>query len=291
MTEEIDSAGITASLIILGILFGSATLWIRHIQRTKDQIIPDMGALPWNIPWVDFLLFICAEVIIVIGVQAIGFHFLQDHIDAAENKLTPGLAIAAVLLLQVPLIGVFYLARKFFPQLYASRLNTQSYSIGAALKEAVPLFIMFLPVIWIVTFTWGGLLSGLQAIGIIDEFPPQELIQLFQSGGHPLAIAVLVIFAVILAPVVEEIIFRGCIYRFLKSKVSLVAAQVMSGAVFAVMHANLMSFLPLVIVGIILARTYEKSGNLAVPMCFHAFFNGFSLLMLFIMSHSTTLPQ
>ena len=57
------------------------------------------------------------------------------------------------------------------------------------------------------------------------------------------------------------------------------------------MHANLMSFVPLVIVGILLARIYEKSGNLMVSIWFHAFFNAFSLLMLLITSMSDSLPQ
>ncbi|MGJ8638134.1 MAG: CPBP family intramembrane glutamic endopeptidase [Opitutaceae bacterium] len=291
MSESLDAAAVTASLIILGILIGSAALWIRIIQRTKNEIIPDAGALPWNLSWTDFLLFICAEITIVVGVQMVGFHFLKDSVEAAGQELTPDLAIAAVLLLQLPMLAVFYCARRFFPQMYASRLNTQSYSIGAALKEATPYFVMFLPVIWIVSFVWGSLLNGLQSIGLIEEFPPQELVQIFQDGGAPVAIAVLVLFAVILAPVVEEIIFRGCIYRFLKSKITFLSAQIISGIVFALMHANTMSFLPLVLIGIILARIYEKSGNLLVPMCFHAFFNGFSLLMLYVMSHSTSLPQ
>lgn len=290
MSEQIDAAAITASIVILSILLSSATLWIRHIQRPRNEIIPDAEAHPWNIPWVDFILFICAQIVIVASVQLAGFSLLEERIDTAGDELTPGLAIAAVLLLQIPMLGVFFFARRLFPKLYACRLNTQSYSLGAALREATPLFIMFLPVIWIVSFIWSNFLSALQALGIINEFPPQELVKIFQEGGASGTIVILVIFAVILAPFVEEIIFRGCIYRFLKSKTSFIAAQLISGSVFALMHANLMSFLPLVVVGIILARIYEKSGNLIVPMCFHAFFNGFSLLMLYIMSQSS-LPQ
>ncbi|MEN8662017.1 MAG: lysostaphin resistance A-like protein [Lentimonas sp.] len=290
MSQELDAAAITASLMILGILLSSATLWIRHIQRPRNEIIPNAEAHPWSISWVDFLLFICAQVVIVTSVQITGFSLLKDTVEAVGDQLTPGLAIAAVLMLQIPMLGVFFLARRLFPSLYACRLNTQSYSLGAALREATPLFIMFLPIIWIASFLWSSFLSALQALGIVDEFPPQELVKIFQEGGAPVTISILVILAVILAPIVEEIIFRGCIYRFLKSKTSFIAAQILSGVVFSLMHQSLAAFIPLVVVGIILARIYEKSGNLLVPMCFHALFNGFSLLMLYIMSHSS-LPQ
>ena len=94
-----------------------------------------------------------------------------------------------------------------------------------------------------------------------------------------------------MAPIVEEIVFRGCVYRFLKSQTTLLPAQILSGCVFSFMHWNLMSFVPLVIVGVFLARVYEKSGNLMVAIWFHAFFNAFSLLMLFITGMSEVIPQ
>ena len=292
MTPELDAAALIATFIILGILGVSAFLWIRFIQRPSLRIAPNSEVSSWNISWVDFLLFIVVQIIIVTAVQLLGGYFLKDSFEAAGRQLTPTIAIAAVLMLQIPLLAVYYVAKQFFPAEFPGRLNTQSCSIGAALREAGPQFIMFLPIIWVVTFVWTQILGIVQSIGLINQFQPQELILLFQGGGNPLAMTILVIFAVVLAPLVEEIIFRGCIYRFLKSRLTLTTAQILSGAVFAVMHGNLMSFAPLVIVGVLLARVYEKAGNLLVPICFHAFFNGFSLVMLFIMSHSSVeLPQ
>ena len=112
------------------------------------------------------------------------------------------------------------------------------------------------------------------------------MVQLFQAGGHPLAIGLLVIFAIVLAPIIEEIIFRACIYRFLKGQMSILLAQLLSGTLFALVHANLLSFAPLLLVGILLARNYERSGNLLIPILFHAFFNAFSLMMLLLVSQS-----
>ncbi|MGJ8651739.1 MAG: CPBP family intramembrane glutamic endopeptidase [Opitutaceae bacterium] len=291
MTEELDAAAIIASLIILTILGGSTLLWIFHIQRPRNEIMPNAGAQAWQINWVDFGIFICAQVVFVTFVQLVGFSFLKDSSGNLEGGLTPWLAVIAVLLLQIPMLVVFFAARRGLVGLKTDDINTQDYSFGAALKEAAPNFVMFLPVIWIVSFIWSGFLSILQRLELIEAFAPQELITLFTEGGDPLAIGLLVIFAVALAPIVEEIIFRGCLYRFFKSKTSLIPAQIISGVVFAIMHWNLMSFVPLVLVGVLLARVYEKSGNLLVAICFHAFFNGFSLLMLLIMTKSEMIPQ
>jgi membrane protease YdiL (CAAX protease family) len=289
-TPPLDAPIVIASLIILAVLLASAALWIRQVQRPRDLILSDKGVDSWSIGWVNFGIFISAIIFAVFLAQQIGLTLLLGPEAGNITELTPWLAVAAVILLQGPMIAVFHLARRFYPSLYASRLSRVALTPGRSFKIAVPLFLMFLPVIWIATLLWSNVLSGLQKAGIIEEFAPQELITLFQSGGDWAAMILLVLMAVIVAPLVEEIIFRGCIYRFLKSQTGMLSAQLISGLIFASLHANLLSFVPLVIVGIVLARVYEKTGSLAVAIWFHAFFNAFSLLMLFITSMSESLP-
>lgn len=293
MELQPDPPLIVASLLILAILVSSAALWIRHIQRSRRQIVIDNGVPAWPIGWVDFGIFACAMVITVFVVQNVAaVLFLSAPIEGeAPQELTPRLAVFAVLLLQLPMLAVFYAARRFYPGHYASQLNNAELTVGVAFRQAVPLFLMCLPLIWIASLIWTHLLTALEAAGAIDAFEPQALITLFQDGGDPIAISLLVALAILLAPIVEEIVFRGCVYRFLKSQTTLLPAQILSGCVFSFMHWNLMSFVPLVIVGVFLARVYEKSGNLMVAIWFHAFFNAFSLLMLFITGLSEAIPQ
>lgn len=293
MELQPDPPLIVASLLILAILVSSAALWIRHIQRSRRQIVIDKGVPAWPIGWVDFGIFACAMVINVFVVQNVAaVLFLSAPMEGgAPQELTPWLAVFAVLLLQLPMLAVFYAARRFYPGHYASQLNNAELTVGVAFRQAVSLFLMCLPLIWIASLIWTYLLTALEAAGAIDAFEPQALITLFQDGGDPIAISLLVALAILLAPIVEEIVFRGCVYRFLKSQTTLLPAQILSGCVFSFMHGNLMSFVPLVIVGVFLARVYEKSGNLMVAIWFHAFFNAFSLLMLFITGLSEAIPQ
>jgi membrane protease YdiL (CAAX protease family) len=290
---HIDAPLIVASLLILAILGGSLTLWIKHIQRPHKVVVEAPGVPAWSIGWINFGIFACAMVIAVYLAQIVvgAFFFTPPATDRGPMEMTPWLAVLAVLLLQLPLLAIFYGARRFYPAHYASPLNSKDLSVFAAMRKAVPLFLMYLPIIWIASLIWTNLLTLLEGLGLIQTFQPQELITLFQEGGDPLAIGLLVVMAVVLAPVVEETIFRGCIYRFLKSQTTLVPAQIISGCFFSFMHWNLLSFVPLVLVGIFLARIYEKSGNIMVSMWFHAFFNAFSLLMLFITSMSEAIPQ
>jgi membrane protease YdiL (CAAX protease family) len=288
-TPTVDAPIVIASLLVLAVLVGSAVLWIRQVQRPRDLIEANKGVAAWKIGWVNFGIFICAMILAVFLAQQIGLALLLDPGEELV-ELTPWLAVASVLLLQGPMIAVFYLARRFYPGQYADRLSQVEHPPFGSFKKALPLFVMLLPVVWIATLIWSSILNVLQHLGVVEDFAPQELVTLFQSGGDWLAIGTLIFMAIVVAPVVEEIIFRGCIYRFLKSQTTLLGAQIISGSVFAMLHANLLSFVPLVLVGVLLARVYEKTGSLGVAIWFHAFFNAFSLGMLFITGMSDNLP-
>lgn len=313
MAVELDLAAILAGAIIVAILVASAVLWIVNLQRDQHKFACAAVVPAWPIGWINFGIFICVLVTSVVIVQLFAAELihlmnpieatvianeleLESTVDLISNvdtpaidrpALTPRMAVMAVLLLQLPLLGTFCALRRFYPKQFAGRLNSLHLTLWQSFTLAIPQFIRYLPIIWIVSFVWSKLLTELQQFGIIDEFPPQELIKLFTNGGDPWAITLLAVIAIVLAPIVEELIFRGGIYRFLKSQSTVLLAQIISSALFATMHSNLMSFLPLVVVGIILARVYERSGSILVPMCFHACFNGFSLLMLLIMSQSS----
>ncbi len=290
---QVDAPLVVASLSILLIIGSSLALWIRHIQKPESTIENDPGTPAWPIGWVNFGIFICAMIIFVYVAQVVAslLFFEAPAEGEAPLELTPWLAVLAVLCLQVPMLAVFYVARRFYPSFYASRLNNTNLSVFASFKKALPLFLMLLPGVWIVALLWTKVLSGFEDLGLIEDIAQQELVTLFQGGGDPVAIGLLVIAAVVLAPIVEELIFRGCLYRFLKSQTTLLPAQIASGLLFSIIHWNLLSFLPLVLVGIFLARVYEKTGSILVAIWFHAFFNAFSLGMLFVTNLSDVILQ
>ena len=296
MEPPIDPPLFVASLIVFGILLASFALWIKHFRRPKNivrEMASENSVPAWNIGWVNFGIFICALATAVFAVQSIASSLFLEPSDGLEDPLalTPSLAIFAVLSLQLPMLAVFYAARRFYPGHYASELNGVDLASSDALRNAAPLFLMFLPLIWIASLVWTNVLGAFQTIGWIEEIQQQELVTLFQNGGNLVTMLLLVTLAVIMAPIVEEIIFRGCIYRFLKSQTSFLVAQIVSGCIFSLMHANLLSFVPLILVGILLARIYERTGSLKASIWFHALFNAFSLIMLFITSMSEVIPQ
>lgn len=314
MQPELDTAAIVAALIFLTVLVSSGVLWIRHANRKKEHSALSSTVPAWPIGWVNFGILICTIIISVFVVQVLSASLIYDNndtapfedvsedpaIDGMDNEtsspkndpaiepaeLTPWIAVWAVLALQAPMLAAFYGLRKLYPNHYAGALNQKSLTIGKAMALTFPSFIRYLPIIWASSLIWVGLLQILKEFHLIDEFSPQDLIGLFSEGGNIWAILLLATFAVTLAPIAEEIIFRGAIYRFLKSQTTPLLARIISGLLFALMHGNLMSLLPLCVIGVLLAHVYEQHGNILVPICFHAYFNGFTVLILFITSQS-----
>ncbi|MHC4859880.1 MAG: lysostaphin resistance A-like protein [Planctomycetota bacterium] len=86
------------------------------------------------------------------------------------------------------------------------------------------------------------------------------------------------IVAVVLAPLTEEIFFRGLIYPALRRHVGFVLALVLSAAGFALVHWNPAVVPAIFVLGIALGYVYERTGTLAAPIAFHVAFNGLTFL-------------
>ena len=121
------------------------------------------------------------------------------------------------------------------------------------------------------------------ALGL--DLPKQDLVILLQNGSlAPFTRAVIIAFALFEAPLLEEAIFRRYLYRNLLRANSLVpwGAMVISGAIFACVHFNMVTFVPLWFFGAVLAWIYQRTGRLAAPMTVHFLFNAVNLALLFM---------
>ena len=76
-----------------------------------------------------------------------------------------------------------------------------------------------------------------------------------------------------MAPVAEELLFRGVIYSSIKQIGYQRAAIAVSAILFAAVHTSWALMLPLIVLACILVWLYEKTGSLIAPMVMHATFN------------------
>jgi membrane protease YdiL (CAAX protease family) len=79
--------------------------------------------------------------------------------------------------------------------------------------------------------------------------------------------------AILLAPVVEEVVFRGILYPAIKELGYPRLALWLTAVVFALTHANVVTFLSLTFFALALTSLYEHTESLWVPIGAHSLFN------------------
>ena len=88
----------------------------------------------------------------------------------------------------------------------------------------------------------------------------------------------MVALAVIAAPLFEEYLFRGLVFKGLRRTMKPAFAILASAAIFAIVHPPL-SFLPVFGLGVAAALAFESSGSLLAPILAHALYNGAMVLL------------
>jgi len=152
---------------------------------------------------------------------------------------------------------------------------------------------------WDFSRYWRQLAAGLAAAGVV-VLPFMLLGRVIGSGTHsrplddpvlsmivgmfgeaPTWLAAVLMCAV--APAFEEGLFRGVVYRGLRSRRSLLSAAMVSAFVFALAHGSAASLPLMFLLGLMLAYLCERHQSVFAPAVAHAAFNAFSLSMLMFM--------
>lgn len=138
-------------------------------------------------------------------------------------------------------------------------------------------FLIALPLVGGIGFGWK---TVVEALGYpVDE---QDMVDLFRNADDPLLIILMVVLAAIIAPITEELIFRAGLFRYLRTRIPRWLALTLPALVFALLHGNLVAFVPLFALGVFFAVAYEHTGRIAVPMIAHALFNLHTLLLVML---------
>ena len=100
----------------------------------------------------------------------------------------------------------------------------------------------------------------------VDVFATyNELSEIIYSGGPVLQI----IATGILCPMVEELLFRGLIFKRIRTYLGFLPSMLISAAVFGLIHGNVVQFLYAFILGCFMAFVYEKFKTIWAPILFH----------------------
>lgn len=112
---------------------------------------------------------------------------------------------------------------------------------------------------------------------VLDLIPfPQSWIDSYTMNSGSLGegnVIVNWISVVFMAPVLEEIVFRGLIYTRLKKGMPTLVAAVLSALLFGAMHGTIIWFLYAFVLGLILVWCFERFHSLTANILLHGVFN------------------
>jgi membrane protease YdiL (CAAX protease family) len=117
---------------------------------------------------------------------------------------------------------------------------------------------------------------------------PQTAVEEFSKAETQAGRVYLAVFAVLLAPLAEEVLFRGIIYSAVRDLGFPRTAFWISAVLFALIHMSVQIFLPILTLGLIFAWLYEKTGNLLSSITAHSAFNALNVVLLL---HQEKSPQ
>ena len=231
---------------------------------------------PWNIKDVGiYILLVFCEVLIVWGLIALLSMFgVTAQVQQMLTSLPQGYAIFFLYLVQTLLFGLpllFLMQQKRVEKKRESCLfvPTKWYNV-----------LLVAPGTWIVTmialgllFTWFGA-NNLDVPGFTGEKT-----QIVNEFGVDLIGRILAfVTAVFIAPIIEELVFRGFMLRAFAKHLPVWGAVVASSVLFSAIHVTPGVFFPLMILGAVMAILTVKTKSIYPAIVFHMINNSMAFV-------------
>lgn len=119
--------------------------------------------------------------------------------------------------------------------------------------------------------------SDAAVLWLVPEALVDSYLRLFHPAG-PGEWAALATVAILLAPVLEELLFRGLLLAAVKRRFGIRTAVVSTALLFALIHAKPLQVAAALPLGVILAAYVARGGSVYVTMAAHIIGNAFSFL-------------
>jgi len=264
-------------LLMTGVLLLGREFWL--LARGRLPLPPPLVGPPLGL--VDTTLLIAGG-FVLIG-EVLLPQLLQRALQTTLLSVTGSAALAQGLL-----VLLLYLSLTVVPLLLLWRLLSGASGVPAggwlqwgwrppakAFRQALKMLLLVLPVVafggWLVETLWS------------DPGGSNPMLELVLQGSDPWALACFAVTAVVVAPLFEEILFRGVLLPVLGTWLGPTGAVLLSAALFAAAHLSLAEWIPLFLLGIGLGVLRLRSGRLASCVLLHALWNGLTFANLLLL--------
>ena len=230
---------------------------------------PASGAFPrWPL-WAPFAGMLMTLVAAAVGVALIAFgaELAGVTVDRGDD-LAPGVTIAGTYVQDLALVAAaFLLARWLDPPARARQFGLRPTAPGSALGWLVLVWLGFI----VFSFIWSVALDIQES----DDLP-QEL----GVDGSTLALVAVAVLVCVMAPIAEEIFFRGFVFTSFRRTLGLPVAAILTGVIFGAIHlggTEIEFIVPLAVFGALLCLLYVWTDSLLPCIVLHALNNALAL--------------
>jgi membrane protease YdiL (CAAX protease family) len=222
-----------------------------------------LGAAAWP-PWTSLAALLAGLVTTVVGGSIIA---VASGTAGPGEDPPPGISIALTLFQNLALVG----AALFFARL-AGRPTAGDFGLRRPpLRRAIGLLVVVWVGFYVLSALWVLILS-------LDE--RQELPDRLGADGSTLNLLAVVVLITVIAPLGEELFFRGYFFGALRNWRGVWPAAIATGVIFGLIHfgsAPVGFIVPLAFFGFGLCLLYHYSGSLYPCIALHALNNSVAL--------------
>lgn len=231
-------------------------------MNLENQPVRTPEVLSYSVPWKLIDNWIGVALLAVIDIGLLLIATLGRQGELAQS----GLLVIVQLAYLLPVVLIFAWRGIHWRSLGFGRFQWGTLSIGCGLLIASYMIILVHNLL-------------LTALGI--ETQGDELSDLFELLDSPFWFFLV---GAVLAPLVEEIFFRGFLFQGLRAKYGWVSGMLISSAVFAIAHLDPVSLIPTFILGNLLAYLYHRSNSVWPGVLLHTAVNTFGLLSVYVLT-------
>lgn len=222
---------------------------------------------PWTIKDVLLIILMLGILTILIGIGLYIFSFfnIEEYFKNAKYK---GLYAALLFFIQWIFIITPFLIYSFkkYKLLDWEDFGFIKIGVWKTIKLVFSGYFLYLGIILIISLII--LFTNIKIPGFQIQ---EQILPIFGDNLISLIIAGIVI--IIIAPILEEIFFRGFILRSLSNKLGILLGSISSAAFFAIFHFQWQSIIPIFILGLIINSLVIRSRSIVPAIFFHAFNN------------------
>jgi len=238
-------------------------------DNKKDDININLNLNPWNLLDVFFVIFF--EMLIFLLIKPV-----IEFLVPADPLYFSYFAFVTYLLQTIVTVFVLYFFAIYRYKINIKKLGFNKIPFWKTFKYVLGLWILTTILITLMDQTLLNLFGS-----SVEGFKSQEdHIQLF--GDNIFGYVSLTVSAFIIAPVVEEALFRGFILSTIMKFISPLSSILITSILFAILHFEFSSVIPLFMIGCILGWIYYKTKSIWACLLFHAINNGVALIMEFL---------